>query len=119
LDEDGDDEYDSDPHSRSVLIHQQTRQAIEDLCRMSQEVAQGTNYSLLTKKYKENQMKKNNSKGVKGGYEESSSLDSKPRYEHCEESEATMAAERGDIMRMMMLGGQISGGEEDSYNGVH
>jgi hypothetical protein len=29
------DAYDSDPHSRSVLIHQQTRQAIEDLCRMS------------------------------------------------------------------------------------
>lgn len=46
------------------------------------------------------------------------SQDSKPRYEHCEESEATMAAEREDIMRMM-IGNQTSGGEEDSYTAGH
>ena len=105
-DEDAD-EYETDQHSRSVLIHQQTRQAIEDLCRMSQEVAQGSSNSLLTRKYRENQMKKNRSKLTLN----EESQDSKPRYEQCEESEATMGAERDDIMRMM-LGGQTS---EDSY----
>ena len=105
-DEDAD-EYETDQHSRSVLIHQQTRQAIEDLCRMSQEVAQGSTNSLLTRKYRENQMKKNRSKLTLN----EGTQDSKIRYEHCEESEATMGAERDDIMRMM-LGGQTS---EDSY----
>ena len=53
--------------------------------------------------------KSQNDRALNGG-----SLESKPRYEHCEESEATMAAERDDIMRMM-LGGQTSGAEDDSY----
>jgi hypothetical protein len=60
-------------------------------------------------------MKKNLSK--RGGLNDGSQ-DSKPRYEHCEESEATMAAERDDIMRMM-LGNQTSGEEEDSYTAGH
>ena len=98
-DEDAD-EYETDQHSRSFLIHQQTRQAIEDLCRMSQEVAQGSSNSLLTRKYRENQMKKNRSKITLN----EESQDSKPQYEHCEESEATMGAERDDIMRMMLGG---------------
>ena len=67
---------------------------------MSQEVAQGSSNSLLTRKYRENQMKKNRSKITLN----EESQDSKPRYEHCEESEATMGAERDDIMRMMLGG---------------
>ena len=72
--------------------------------------------SLLTRKYRENQKKQNRSKltNIKEGSQEG-----KPtRYEHCEESEATMAAERDDIMRMMLAGGHTSAGEGDS-NGGH
>jgi hypothetical protein len=45
-------------------------------------------------------MKKNRSKITLN----EESQDSKPQYEHCEESEATMGAERDDIMRMMLGG---------------